>query len=90
MGNPINNDDISLAEVRPKLLPEAGNNLGTKLVIVVCHSDPRGFRRRSAWGHDKIGAMAYAKLDETVNMRFQGDPRFMRRGQRMTFPLSRV
>ena len=45
MGNPINNDDISLAEVRPKLLPEAGNNLGTKLVIVVCHSDPRGFRR---------------------------------------------
>jgi hypothetical protein len=22
-------------------------------------------------GHDKIGAMAYAKLDETVNMRFK-------------------
>jgi hypothetical protein len=29
----------------------------------------------SDWGHDKIGAIAYAKLDETVNMRFPGDPR---------------
>jgi putative transposase len=40
-------------------------------------------------GHDKIGATAYAKVDRTGTL-VPGDPRFMRRGQKMTFPLSRV
>ena len=41
-------------------------------------------------GHDKIGATAYANLDKKGTLESEDDPRFMRLGRKLTFPLSRA
>jgi hypothetical protein len=45
MGDPIQDDYVPVAEVRPMLLGESGDNIGANPVVVLCRGNAVSFNR---------------------------------------------